>query len=155
MRLLLVLVVCGCGGGKSIDTAPVADPTGPPPSACGEVTDGYAVRIEGAVELQGERVSGADVVLVEKLWSAGQVHGTATTAADGTFVLEATDLVSVEDCWGTALDYKAEVVWDVWSRSRDMNAPLYAAIVGDGVADLLGDPIELDAGWIPPLDTGP
>ena len=152
--VFLVLAALACGGDKAEDTSPSTTPPGKPEGACGAVTEGYAVVVRGRVTLQGEPVAGASVTVRERLWNAGKVHGVGETDAEGLFSIDTTELVSVEDCWGTALDYEAEAVWDSWSASRDLNAPLYGAILDDGEADLTGNPIELDPDWRPPLDTG-
>lgn len=152
---VLIFVAAGCTGDKPEDSGASATVSTPPPSACGEVTEGYEVRLQGAVSLQGEPVAGAEVTIREKLWNAGRIHGTATTDADGLFEVQVTEIVSVEECWGTALDYTADVTWETWARSRDLNSTLYAAIIGSGEADIRSSPIELDEDWRPPLDTGP
>ena len=147
-------ILVACSGDKTEDSGLDAVDTDPPPSACGAVTEGYSVRLEGLVHLQGQPVEGAEITVRENQWNAGRTHGVGMSASDGAFVVDVTELVSVEDCWGTALDYTADVIWMEWEWSRDLNATLYGAILSDGVADMRSNPIELDPEWRPPLDTG-
>ena len=72
----------------------------------------------------------------------------------GMFDVLATDLVSVEGCWGLMLDYTAEVSFMGHSASRDLNSALLGALTtGGGVADIRPLPIELDEGTVQ-TDTG-
>jgi hypothetical protein len=147
----LALVACG---GKDADSG-AGGPTDGPPSACGEVSEGYDVELTGLVLLQGVPVEGASVALVERNWTPGTTYGSASSGGDGRFVLQATNLVSVEGCWGTALDYKLRGEHAGFVREQDVNSSLLAAIVDGSLdADLSGVPLELDASFIPPVDTG-
>ena len=78
-------------------------------------------------------------------WTFGDTCGTTTTDGDGRFDFEARDVVSVEDCWGTALDYKLVVVKGTKSMEEDVNSSLFTAIdQGDLVAELSAFPLVLE-----------
>ncbi len=141
----ILLVACGGGDDAEQDTGPLLVTSTEPQGACGEVTDDHAIRIEGMVTLSDLPAVGADVLLTERLWTPGMVHGTASVGADGRFSLDATDIVSVEDCWGTVLDYVLEARLDQLVGERDANAVLLPAIAaGDDVVDITEQPITLD-----------
>lgn len=141
-------IVVGCGS-QDLQEAPLAtadsSTTGPPDSACGDVTDGYEVQILGRVTLGGKPVAGARVTIEEHTWEPGTVHGDGVTGEKGEFDVLATELVSVEGCWGLMLDYTAEVSAAGFGGSRNLNSALLGALTaGDGVADIRPLPIELE-----------
>ncbi len=74
------------------------------------------------------------------------MHGTATTEVDGTFVLEATELVDVPGCWGTLVDYWVTAELDVQFGEVQANHKLYNAL-NDGSfdADFSTFPVEMSA----------
>ena len=83
------------------------------------------------------------------------VHGVATVGSDGRFELFASDMVSVEDCWGIMLDYSLDISFGDFELSRNINAPILGAWTrGESVVDLTAFPFELDDTWVPPSDTG-
>jgi len=125
-----------------------------PDSACGDVTGGLTVQLLGSVTLYGKPVEGAFVAIEEHTWVPGTVHGSGQTEKSGMFDVLATELVSVEGCWGLMLDYTAEVSFMGHSASRDLNSALLGALTtGGGVADIRPLPIELDEGTVQ-TDTG-
>lgn len=150
-------MVAGCASGEVKDTGSSAldsSTTAPPDSACGDVTDGYEVQILGKVTLYGKPAPGARVTIEEHTWEPGTVHGAGETGTKGEFDVLATELVSVEGCWGLMLDYTAEVSLDGFAGSRNLNSALLGALTaGDGVADIRPLAIELEP-ITGPVDTG-
>ena len=156
-RLMSVLLSCwGCSATEQdVDTSAASEDSGPPPSACGDVTDGWDITVKGVVTLRGKPAAGAVVTLTENVWVPGTVHGDAQVDASGLFVLDARDMVSVEDCWGIMLDYTLEARLGDVAVSRNINAPTLGAWTrGESLVDLSEFPFELDDTWIPPSDTG-
>jgi len=139
---VLAVIAVGCGGADVDDTSPVTVPQG---GACGEVTT-WNVQVIGLVhDAVGVPVEGADVVLEELDWTFGDTFGFTTTDVEGRFDFEARDVVSVEDCWGTALDYKLIVVKGTSSMEEGVNSNLFSAIdQGDLVADMSAFPLVLE-----------
>ena len=156
-RLMSVLLVCGgCSATKeTTDTSAENQDSGPPPSACGEVIDGWDITVKGVVTLRGEPATDASVRMVENVWVPGTTHGNATVDTYGRFDLLARDMVSVEDCWGIMLDYTVEISLGEMAVSRNINAPILGAWTrGESLVDLTAFPFELDDTWVPPADTG-
>ena len=93
-------------------------------------------RVVGTVEDDDHQpVADVDLALEERNWSPGTVHGTSRSEASGAFVLDASELPVVEDCWGTAVQY-----WLVGTRGdlageKPMNSLLVRAWL-DGVEDV-------------------
>ena len=139
---MVALAMAGCGGTSPDDTSPDTVPQG---GACGEVTT-WDVQVIGLVEdALGNPVEGADVLLEERDWTFGDTFGNALTDAQGRFEFEARDVVSVEGCWGTALDYKLVVVKGTKTLEEDVNSNLFTAIdQGDLIADLTAFPLVLE-----------
>lgn len=135
------LVACGddrAGGEDPADTA------GGRGGACGDVTE-HDLRLRGRVLQDGAPVQGADVRLEERAWHPGsKVFGAAVTDAGGAFVFDAPGVVSVEDCWGTVLDYVLVAVRGDARVEDPVNSSLFGAIT-DGVdtVDLTNFPLEL------------
>ena len=154
----LTWMFVGCGSvddeqkdsGKSLSSS-----TTRPDSACGDVIEGLDVQLLGRVTLYGKPVEGAWVTIEEHTWVPGTVHGTGQTEKSGVFEVLASDLVSVEGCWGLMLDYTAEASFKGYSASRNLNSSFLGALTtGKGVADIRPLPIELgegtaqtDTGW--------
>lgn len=129
VRALGLLLVCGsaiaCGGGEAVDTGDT-DPA--PKGACGEVTR-HDLVLTGVVHHDGVPVQGANVTLEERAWHAdGKVFGTAVTDASGAYVLDVDDVVSVQDCWGSALAYYLVGVRGDARGEMGVNGPLYHGI---------------------------
>lgn len=138
-RGLVLVLAAGCGGGDDSDTGPADTDDG---GACGEVTN-HDVTLTGVVETAGGPAEGATVTLEERNWTSGQAFGTATTGADGSFQIDATGIVSVEDCWGTALDYYVVAESGDLSGERQINSTLFNALAS-GEADLSGAPLLIE-----------
>ncbi len=141
-------IVAGCASGEVKETGFSgldSTTTAPPDSACGDVTYGDEVQVLGRVTLYGKPVQGARVKIEEHTWEPGTVHGEGETGEKGEFDVLASDLVSVEGCWGLMLDYTAEVTVDGYAASRNLNSALLGALTtGGGVADIRPLPIELE-----------
>jgi hypothetical protein len=138
-RVALVGLVAGCGAAAD-DT--FVEPTDP--GACGEVTT-HDVSVLGAVTSGGAPAVGAAVRLEDRGWNVGDVLGEATTGADGTFTLAAASVTSVEDCWGTILDYA--LVGELGGEAGEMNVntALFNAIEdGSLEADTRSFPVALE-----------
>jgi hypothetical protein len=145
-RVLLAMLLLGC----SEDEAPpeTNEDPGPPESQCGEVfdgEDGYDVTIDGAVSIGGAPAEGVAVDLVEMNWERGRVFGSGLSDAGGLFTIDGINLTVVEDCWGTAIDYKIMASLDPLEAERDVNSQLFNAINDGSLAtDISGIPIELE-----------
>lgn len=162
MRTLLLLVAAGCAGDAKTDdggappghsgsgTSPESTPTTDtdPSGACGSPVN-YDVVVLGLVETPtGAPADATTLALEDRGWQPGRVLGTATTDAYGAFTLQATAVTSLEDCWGTVLNYvlTAERAGPVGAQTAELgvNTPLYNAIQdGSLEADLGGLPITL------------
>jgi hypothetical protein len=136
---VLLGLLIACHGGEPVDSD--TDPAG----GCGDVTT-WDITIRAAV-IDGDSqapVEGADVTLYDEAWNPGDTLGTAQTGADGHVELVATDVTSVDGCWGTALDYELIAMTFDKSGVMELNSALHAAI-DDGtlVVDVTAFPIEL------------
>jgi hypothetical protein len=144
----LTWLCAGCGSVDAVQKdsgASTSSSTTRPDSACGDVIGGLTVQLLGNVTLYGKPVEGASVTIEEHTWVPGTVHGTGQTEKSGVFDVWATELVSVEGCWGLMLDYTAEASFMGHSASRNLNSALLGALTtGGGVADIRPLPIELD-----------
>jgi hypothetical protein len=115
------------------------------PSACGAEHTEPLVTITGKVTDGGAGVSGAEVQLEERNYVPGTMLGEATTNDDGVFVLEARDVVWVEDCWGTLFDWV--LVADAGNKSgeKDVNSRMHGAITDGSFAfDMTTFPIAVE-----------
>ena len=131
----------GCGGGGG-DTGEVSTDPGPG-GACGAVTE-WNVFVRGMVTEGGVPVEGAEARLEERLWTIGDTFGVGVTDASGVFEFQAQDVISVEGCWGTALDYVIVAIRGDREGERDMNSSLFGAINdGDLEADITAFPVEI------------
>jgi hypothetical protein len=136
---LVLVLAAGCDGGGTDDTSTGdTDLNG----ACGEVTN-HDVTVTGVVETAGGPAEGATVYVEERAWTGGMRMGTAQSAADGTFTIEVADLISVEDCWGTALDYYVVAEAGDLYGERGINSTLFNAL-STGEADLSGAPLLIE-----------
>ena len=141
--LAAVVLLCGCE-----EPAPgvISDPTltdteepsttedtdtvvqEPPDGLCGDVTT-WDLHISGAVVDYLERpFEEVEIQLVDKGWVPGTIMATATTDAEGLYEFDVDQLTSVEDCWGTLLDYVIVATWKELLVEDGVNAQLYGAI---------------------------
>lgn len=136
---LLGLMACGNDEDSSIPEGDDDDD-----GACGAITE-HDVSVTGVVHLDGAPVEGVEVRLEERNWHPGlKVFGSGLTDADGLFSFDALGVVSVEGCWGTAVDYWVAAVDGDRSAEEDVNHGLYNAIfVGPAVLDISSFPLEL------------
>ncbi len=138
---VLALVACG---GKDGDTGPLVT-TDDGGGACGELSE-WTIDVTARV-VDGDSnqpVEGADVRLIEESWTLGGDFGGGTTDAQGMVTFSAVDVISVEDCWGTALDYKLTALRGEKVGEKDMNPSLFGAITdGDLVTDVSDFPVTL------------
>jgi hypothetical protein len=157
--LFLGLVACSGGDDKSEPTStghtgaiplhstPTTDtePTG----ACGPPID-YDLTLTGLVQgASGEPGADTTLEVEDRGWTPGLILGTATTDAYGAFTMTLTDVTSVEDCWGTLLNYVLIGERDAFGGPEagelGINTPLYNAIQdGTLLADLGALPFTLE-----------
>jgi hypothetical protein len=137
------LLLWGCGKEPEGDTGTEPEPD--PPGACGDISS-FDATITGLVQdASGNAVGGALVELEERTWTPGTIHGSATAASDGTFVLAATGLPVVEDCWGTAVSFWLLGSSGDLSGEKPMNSLLFDAWAdGTGQTDLGSFPLTLE-----------
>lgn len=133
MRWLIVSVVMGCGGGSSDeDTSATDDGPATGNGACGEVGTA-AVQVLGSLLLESDApAAGAAVRLEERNWdNPDRIYVESVTNAEGQFDLSA-EIVTVADCWGTAVDYY--IVGDLGAAhgERGVNSWLFTAAEGTG-----------------------
>jgi hypothetical protein len=154
----LLLVACS---GKSGDTtgdtsAPVTADTADtvdtndtqttePSGACGDPIQ-YNLTVIGTVTSgPGQYAPGAHVVLEDRGWEPGTILGEGVTDNKGVFTLDVVGLTSLENCWGTVLDYVLEADKGVFYGERDINSNLFNAIEdGSLVADMSAFPLEME-----------
>jgi hypothetical protein len=136
------LLLWGCEKEPEGDTGTEPDPD--PPGACGDVSSFDATIVGRVADASGSSVSGAEIALEERTWTPGTIHGTATSEADGSFSLSATDLPAVEDCWGTAVSFWLVGSAEQTTGEKPMNSPLFDAWSdGTGQVDLGDFPLTL------------
>ena len=136
MWLLAVLLLVACG----VDSSETGE-TETDDGACGEVST-WDVSLSGTVESASGPVAGALVTLEDRGWEPGTTLGSAETEADGGFVIEAVGVTSVEDCWGTLLNYVVVAEDGDLRGERGINSPLYDAIASGSLeADISGAPL--------------
>lgn len=97
------LLLGGCGGGGSSTSE--TDDTDDHAGACGDVSSMDVVLTGLVVDDDNVGVEGADLVMEERNWSPGHVHGVGRSGPGGAFEMQGVDLPVVEDCWGTAVSY--------------------------------------------------
>ena len=155
-----LLLFVGCQGNGSltvIDTDPptilqgqtgASGPvygTGPPTGICGDVT--YVdLTVFGAVEYpDGSAARNVEVDLEDRGWIAGTLMGSTTTDSDGLFEMTVLQLASVEDCWGTVLNYVLVAETDDAFAERPANSVLYNSILDESLtADFRDVPLVLE-----------
>lgn len=104
--ILAALAACGGGGDEASTQEPTETGTDTRTigqGACGDVSQIDAT-ITGLVAYEEAPVGAATVRLEERLWEQ-KVYTTEIAGADGRVTLAGTGLWSVEDCWGSAIDY--------------------------------------------------
>lgn len=139
---LFVWCVVGCGTPEPMDTGPLLDTE--PKGACGDVSH-HDLVLTGTVLQGDEPVEGARVVLEESVWhGGGKVFGSAISEAGGHWQLTAEQVVSVEDCWGTALAYHVVATRDEAQGRLPVNGPLYHAIKNARSEVQIQFPVKLD-----------
>lgn len=123
------------------DTAP--DPTDP--GACGDVSH-WAITLLGRVTLNtGNPAVGAHAWLQDDGWIPGTVVGEATTDDQGRFEMALPNVTSVENCWGTLLDYQLNAELGTLAGARGINTDLFNAIyTGELVADTTAFPLQME-----------
>lgn len=131
--------------GQTGETGPVYG-TGPPTGICGDVTY-FDLNVFGVAEYaDGSPARGVDIDLEDRGWMPGTLMGSTTTDNEGFFQFQIIDLASVEDCWGTVLDYVLVAEDDEGLfGERPANSVLYNAILdGSLSADFTGAPLVLE-----------
>jgi len=152
LSLAAVVLLCGCEEPAPVevtdptfsDTESTSspsdtddDPVGqdPPDGMCGDVSE-WDLHVRGAVVDDGDDpIAGVDIQLVDYGWVPGTLMATATTDADGHYEFDVTELTSVEDCWGTLLDYVIVATLGDVVVEDGVNSQLYSAIV-DGTLEV-------------------
>lgn len=89
----MALLAAGCADSDTgeVDTEP---------AGCGDPTS-HEATITGRVEdASGAGVSGATVILEDRAWNLGDILGTTTSGANGSFTLSASEVIEIENCWG-------------------------------------------------------
>ena len=131
------------------DTAPTTtepEDTEPPQGACGD-TLYHTVEVLGLVEnSDGSPAVGASVQLEERTFEPQvQVWGEGTvTDANGAFSFTAVDIVEVEDCWGTIVDYAIVAQLGDSSAEDRINSTVRNAVAFGDPVDLSFFPLVLD-----------
>lgn len=159
MRHLLSLSLVACTSApveKPVDTAPpepqtptpTADtaPPEPPDSACGETSYHDLVVLGTVQDSYGQPAVGARVWLEDRGFSPTvQTMGEATVDVYGQFEMTVDQLASVEDCWGTLLDYVLVGELGNERGEEGINPTLHGAILdGSGIADRGSIPLQLE-----------
>lgn len=139
-RFIAIFLVMTACSGKTTESAPDTDEN--EGSGCGEVSS-FDVTIVAKVTAGGRPASGYRVFLDDRGWNYTSL-GEGTTDASGEVSFVATGVTSVENCWGTVLNY-----WVVAEDADgnqvedDMNNELFNAIDdGSLVADVTSRPLE-------------
>ncbi|MFT7520111.1 MAG: hypothetical protein ACI9MC_002255 [Kiritimatiellia bacterium] len=133
--VVCILVMVGC----------VSEDTDEQPSgACGEVTEHVVAVRAKVLDSEASPVIGALVEVQDRGWDPGTVLGSGLTNASGEVHLVDLNVTSVEDCWGTLLDYYVVATLDDRTAEKQVNSALFSAIDGGTLeADLRSTPIEL------------
>ena len=139
---LAILAGVACGSSDPTDTADTDDQ-----GACGEVSTQTMI-VRGLVEnSQGVGLEGISVILEDRGWNPGTTLGTATTDAQGAFVLENLTITDVENCWGSLLDYVLVATQADNAAEKEINTQLYNSIIDGSLdADVSAIPLVLSAG---------
>ncbi|MBT3219647.1 MAG: hypothetical protein HN348_11195 [Proteobacteria bacterium] len=149
MRSLQMFVLCAlllgwtaCTGKKDTDV-PV-DTDDDSPGACGDVST-WDIWIRARVVQNNASVSGADLWLVDRGWEPGTILGQGVTGNNGRVEFEAKDVTSVEDCWGTLLDYYLVAEKGDATGEKGVNTYLHSAIDSGQQADITAFPVEISS----------
>ena len=135
-----MLALGACGAPQGEDPIPEEEK-----GACGDRTTHDVTVLGRVVDVDGQGIESATVDLEDRGWNDGEVLGTATTAADGSFTMSATDVTSIEGCWGTMLDYVLVAEQDGRSGEKGINSQLRSAISDESFeADVSSFPVTLE-----------
>ena len=139
MRFLFLLpIVVAC---SSSETEPEDTGSGP---GCGDPSTHDLSVLFAVEDEQGNGVANLEVSLVDKAWEPG-VLGSSSTDGQGKGALLAEGVTDLPNCWGTMLNYVAEVTDPngyYQSAEKPVNSYLYGAIDdGSFEADLTAFPI--------------
>ncbi len=127
------------------DTSETSDPTEPPDGLCGDITEWDLTVVGDIVDWRGEPYDGVEIRLDDRGWVPGTIMGTGATDATGRYTLDVEDLTSVEDCWGTLLDYVIVATAGDLEVEEGVNSQLYGAIAdGTLTVDLTIFPLVLE-----------
>ena len=139
--LILISLLFGCADeSEDSDTIEGGGSSG----ACGE-TSRWDVSVVGTVRHQGEPLEGAMVVLEDRGYNPGEVLGTGVTDTQGGFQFEALEVVSIEDCWGTLLNYFVVAESGTLYGEKKANTYLHTAIYDESLeADMSGFPVDVE-----------
>ena len=139
LALALAALLTACGGEADTGDSVVEE-------GCG-AEERFDVTVIAKVVGGGAPLEGIEVVLEERNWEPGE-KGMGVTGSDGIAAIEATDLVSIPNCWGTRLNYQlvASDPAGVWGDGeKGVNSYLFNSIEdGSGVAEIVDFPIELE-----------
>jgi len=139
--LIMGTLVVGCS--QDVEDTELVD-DGENSGACGETTR-WDIKVVGAVSRQGQPVEGASVELEDRGYNTGDILGSGLTDAEGVFEFDATEVVSVEDCWGTLLNYYVVAEFEAFSGEKKANTYLHTAIYNESYeADMRGFPVEIE-----------
>lgn len=116
-----------------------------PPGACGEPVDGIHLTLSGAVvDADGNAVRNAEVTWEERNWEP-RVLAIGTSDGSGHFTFDSTDITSVPDCWGTAVDYVLTASTETAYGEKAVNQQMYNAIDLETYdVDLMSAPIRVE-----------
>ena len=147
MRSLQTFAFCAllvgwtaCFGNK--DTDVTVDTDDDDHGACGDVST-WDVFIRARVVQNNANVAGAEVWLEDRGWEPGTILGDGVTGANGRAEFEAKDITSVEDCWGTLLDYYLVAEKGDATGEKAVNTYLHSAIDSGQQADITAFPVEI------------
>lgn len=99
---------------------------------------------EGVVQDADGPVAGAEVRLVDVAPQRPEQYGLATTAANGTFRLEATNVQWFADCHLVFTDYTLRAELDGKAGEDDVNFETFRALDESRTTVVLSAPIELE-----------
>ena len=95
----------------------------------------------------GSAVGASEVTvsLEDRGWNPGEVLAQVQTNEDGEFLLAEAAVTSVEDCWGTLLNYVVVAESALGRAEKDVNTALFNAIRdGESTVDLRDVPLLLE-----------
>jgi len=132
-------------GTQPTTTSETEETTEPPDGQCGDVSY-WDLSVEGAIVDDRDRpYPGVEITLEDRGWIPGTIMGTATTDDEGYYRFDVDELTSVEDCWGTLLDYVMVATDGDLVAEQGVNAQLYGAITdGSLEVDLTVFPLILE-----------